>query len=447
MGAGPLTKRARPLRDPPPHAGEGRAGVLDYLPVAVFAALPTIGLVAGPSYTAFVFGLGVLQLIAAVATGRALPRLDRGLFCFAILFAGLAWASTLWSIAPAASRAGALQLTAIFAASLVVLGAGPPSPRVCDPLFRAMGIAFAIGAAVVSIDAATGYRFQGWLSAGTADLATKYNRGADYLVLLAWPVLAWAVARRERAVLALVLASTALALLFAPSATGRVAAAAGLAVLVLAVRSRRVAASGLAAVSLLIAAGTPFLVRALAHDRAALAARFLVTPHLKISGLARLEIWDYMTARLFERPLLGWGLWSAKFVPIGAGEAGRYLYAGLQGNYPHNEWLQLWVETGSLGAAVALVFALFVLVRISRSQASATVPFAYAAFACAMTISLADYDIATDSWWAAIVACGWLFTALGTLPPAASGPADERMQEDDINRRPDTPGPIGRTPR
>jgi O-antigen ligase len=400
------TLKPRSAYDP-----SGRAGVLDYLPVAVFAALPTAGLVAGPSYAPLVFGFGVVELLAAAAVGEALPRLDRGFLLFAILFAGLGWASLLWSIAPQASWRGALQLSAVFAAALVVLGARPPSPRAQGPLFRAAAIAFAVGAVLIGIDAVTGWHLQALFAKDAADIPSKYNRGADYLVLLAWPLFARTAMRSEWAMLALVLVSTALALLFAPSVTGRIAALVGLVVFLLALLSCRIAVSGLAAASALIAVGTPFLVRAIAHQRAQIAAHFLPTPHLRMSGLARLEIWDYMTARIFERPVLGWGLWSAKSVPIGAQRVEHFLYAGLRGNYPHNQWLQFWLETGALGAGIALAFALFVLARIARSQAAAIRPFAYAAFASAMTISLANYDIATDSWWAAIAACAYLFTA------------------------------------
>jgi exopolysaccharide production protein ExoQ len=391
----------------------GRA--LDYLPVAVFAALPSVGLVAGPAYSAVVFGFGMAELLAAAIAGRPWPRLDRGLLLVAVLLCGLSWASALWSIAPAASRHGALQLTAVFAAALVTLGVRPPAPRALDLLFRAATTACAVGAVVIGIDAATGFRLQAWLAAGAADIPTKYNRGAEYLVLIAWPLLAGAALRRDRASFAVVLASTGLALAFAPSATGRIAAAAGLCVLLLVLLSRRLVAAGLAAVSALIAAATPFLLHALAYDRAAIAAHFFVTPHLRVSGLARLEIWDYMTARVLQRPLLGWGLWSAKDVPVSAAETGRYLYAGLQGNYPHNEWLQLWVELGAAGAAVALAFAFLVLRRIDKSLSPALRPFAYAAFASAMTISISNYDVATDSWWAALAACAWLFGALAGI--------------------------------
>ena len=418
MGAGAVKTpaRARPLPDPPPHAGEGRVGVFDWLPVALFAALPTVGLFAGPAYAALVFGFGLAQLLGS-AMGRRMPRPALPLLCFAAAFAALGWASLLWSIAPRATSHGALQLSAVFAAALLVLAAPPPAPRVLDPLCRAAAIAVAIGAAILFLDAATGFHLQALLSRDTADIPAKYNRGADYLAVLLWPVAAWAAARRERAMLALVFLAAGLALFAAPSVTGRVAALVGLGALLFAFLSPRLALGAIAAATALIAAATPFLLHALAQQRGAIAARLLVTPHLKLSGLARLEIWDYMTARIFERPLLGWGLWSAKFVPVGAGQASAYRYAGLGGNYPHDQWLQAWLETGALGAAIALLFALFVLRRIARAPQAAR-PFACAAFAAALTISLSNYDVATDSWWAAIAACAYLFAALAATKPA-----------------------------
>ena len=119
-----------------------------------------------------------------------------------------------------------------------------------------------------------------------------------------------------------------------------------------------------------------------------------------------------MSARVFERPVLGWGLSSSKWVPIRADELSHYLYANAQGIYPHNQWLQLWLETGAVGAALALTLALVALTRIRRLLPLSLQPFGLAAFASALTISLADFEITTDSWWAALVATAYLFAAL-----------------------------------
>ena len=46
-------------------------GVDRWAPVAVFAGLPTLGLVAGPSYSSMIIGLAVVQLLSGWRSGGA----------------------------------------------------------------------------------------------------------------------------------------------------------------------------------------------------------------------------------------------------------------------------------------------------------------------------------------------------------------------------------------
>jgi O-antigen ligase len=129
---------------------------------------------------------------------------------------------------------------------------------------------------------------------------------------------------------------------------------------------------------------------------------------VKMSGIHRLEIWDYMSARILERPLAGWGLGTAIGVPIRPEELATYLYADAGGIYPHNQWIELWLETGFPGVALALALVWLVLSRIGgRWQA-----YALAALASALTASLLNFEITTDSWWAALAASALLFKLL-----------------------------------
>jgi O-antigen ligase len=79
--------------------------------------------------------------------------------------------------------------------------------------------------------------------------------------------------------------------------------------------------------------------------------------------------------------------------------------------YPHNQWLELWVETGALGAAAGLAFALLLLRRISRLAAPLR-PFACAMFVSAVVISNVNFEVTTDSWWAALAASCWLLAVV-----------------------------------
>jgi O-antigen ligase len=333
------------------------------------------------------------------------------------LFLLLCWASAAWSIVPRESVRGALGLTGVLVALLVFHAGRTDRPEVIETLFRVLLVATLVGSALACLDMALGYPLESLVSTKPGvHAATKYNRGFDYLVLIAWPLLAHAWWRRRWwAVCALGLAM-AVMLAATQSLAARVAVAAGVVVLVLAWAAPRL-------IAILLVWGMAVLVAALPAALRLLAARRTeLTRVLKPSGVNRLEIWDYMTARVFEHPLRGWGLLSAKYLPIHPDELARYVYTDARGIYPHNQWLELWVELGALGTALGLVFALLLLHRI-RLLPEALRPFAYAAFTSAMTVASVNYEVVTDSWWCALAACAVLFGILGRLLASATGTA------------------------
>jgi exopolysaccharide production protein ExoQ len=387
-------------------------GADQWLPVVVFAALPTVGVIAGPSYAPMVFGLAIVRLLLGLWQTRRFPAIDRDLAWSAAVFVGLCWLGIAWSIVPGRSLHGAVQMTGIVAAVLIFLGGRPLADRVAGRLFPVLAFTCFLGAAIVCIDTLLFYPLQALLTGRPAlSAATKYNRGVDYLVLIVWPVLAyvWWWHRWQRTLL--LAAGIVAALVLGSSAAGRAAGVTGAVVLVLAFCAPRIVAAGLATGTMLLAIALPFTLRVFAERHTAL------VPYVKPSGIHRLEIWDYMTARVLERPVQGWGILSASAVPIRPEELSSYIYANSQGIYPHNQWLELWVETGALGAAVGLAFAVLVLVRVRRLPETLR-PFAYAAFTSAMTVSCLNFEVTTDSWWAALAASGFLFATLGRFVTA-----------------------------
>lgn len=378
-----------------------------WLPLGVFAALPTLGLLAGPAYSALIIGLAALTLLHDLAARRGLPPIDRPLVVLAGAFVLLCWASAAWSIRPADSLRAALAETGILLAMLAACARRRDPEEYADTVFPVLMEACVIGAAIAAFDLVLGARLESLVSGKPGlEAITKYNRGLDYLTLIAWPALGYAWWRRQWLGFLVLLVAVVIALAVGHSMAGRVAFAAGFVVLVLAALAPRL-------IALALTVGTGAVVIALPLGLRQLAAwRVALTPYVKSSGIQRLQIWDYMTARVLERPLEGWGLASAKSVPIRATELASYVGFDDKGIYPHNQWLQLWVELGALGAAAGLAFAWLVLARIRRLPPPAR-PFALAAFASAMAVAGANYEITTDSWWAALAACAILFGILG----------------------------------
>jgi O-antigen ligase len=224
-------------------------------------------------------------------------------------------------------------------------------------------------------------------------------------------MLACGVAARRRRQVALAALLAVLLALTGRSTTAPLALLCGAAGYGLAVRwplqAERVAAG---AVTLMVVT-LPAWLRVAAEHRALLAA------HIKASGVHRLEIWDYMTARVMERPVLGWGLAAANAVPIRPAELAHYRFVVPQGVYPHQQWLELWLELGAVGALLALALALLVLNRIvllpPRTRA-----FAFAAFAAALAVSFSNFEITTDSWWAALAGTAILLRAAARMEAA-----------------------------
>jgi len=381
-------------------------------PLWVFALLPSAGLVNGALYAPLLFGLGILVTPAGWAAYGARPRADGALLVLAGLFVALGWASIAWSVAPAESARRALQLSLIAGAALLLLAVRPPEGKTAKKLFPVMLAALAAGALIMMADRALGYKLQHLVASKATYAATKYNRGLDYLSLLAWPMLACGVAARRRgrelalaAILALLLAAAG------KSTTAPVAMLVGGAGFALAVLAPRQVTRLAAGTVTLMAITLPVWLRAAAEHRASLAA------YIKASGMHRLEIWDYMTARVAERPVLGWGLAAANAVPIRPAELAHYQFVVPQGVYPHQQWLELWLELGVAGALLALALALLVFSRIDRLPLRIR-PFGFAAFAAALAVSLSNFEITTDSWWAALAGTAFLVRAAARMEAA-----------------------------
>jgi O-antigen ligase len=181
--------------------------------------------------------------------------------------------------------------------------------------------------------------------------ATRLNQIAVWLALLVLPVSAL-LACRGRILLALVAGAGMAATVYVLEDTGaKIALPLGVLVAALLYFRRGAVARTLAALSMLAILTAPLTLPRLAH----LPGVFAAADAFKDSAGHRLLIWSFTGERIAERPLLGWGLDSARAIPGGKDvirPAQNWLPL-----HPHDAALQLWLE---LGAPGAVLFALFV---------------------------------------------------------------------------------------
>ncbi|MEQ8693969.1 MAG: O-antigen ligase family protein [Gammaproteobacteria bacterium] len=351
--------------------------------------------------------------IARLATRGATITIDVPITVLIGAFIVWAGISSLWSVDPSQSLRGTLQFSAISTISIALIVLGRIEEQWKTLVFAVSATSLLVGSLVGLMDMLANYRVHEIITPFIEQWSpTKYNRGLNYLLLLIWPLALWVRHNFGRWRAAVVAAPIAAMSILSLSATARVEMVAGGLIFILAHRAPKWIATILSAITVSAVLLVPALVQLVSQKRSDIA------PFLKKSGLHRMEIWDYMSARIFERPFAGWGFSTAKSVPITNQELSQYTFATDAGIYPHNQWIELWLGSGIVGVAIGLATALVVLHRIAQLS-SGSRPYAYAAFASALVVSSVNFELTTDSWWAALAATAFLFKATENTDEAA----------------------------
>lgn len=389
---------------------------LGHAALAVFFALLPAASVGG--------ALALAVLICAAGAVAFRPALIRQLsekkqIFLALLTAFTIWTvgTTLWSPLPWDDQVPKLI-------AMVPLGSVFVAAATADLRARSLSIAAAIAGAVVlaallAIEARSGMTLN---RAAMPDedpwqLLRHGGRGTTVLLALVWPAVGGLLLMggHWRLTLGLVLVAAAgwLSLQFEQAANAAAFLVGLLAFLAayIAPRQALFATTGAITAWLLVA---PFVAKTL-HRLADGASG------VPFSWAHRTAIWDYVSERILERPVLGHGLEASRAVTDRIIVQERAALAIPV--HPHSASLQVWFETGLIGAliaSVALVVAGFWLARAFASNRSG------AAAACATLASLAavaniSYSLWAEWWVATMFIAAALVGAL-TLPPARPAP-------------------------
>jgi O-antigen ligase len=195
--------------------------------------------------------------------------------------------------------------------------------------------------------------------------------------------------------------------------TPRLALLAGIAVFALVLWFGRAVVKAMAAATAAAILLAPILVATLLRSPALedwLAAK-------SFSGLHRLHIWLFVVRRIEDRPLLGWGLDSARSMP-----GGRDLLLGEQATlplHPHNAALQVWLELGAVGAILMAAIALAIGQAVWRLSDPVARAGAAAVYAAAFVVLSASFGV-WQNWWLAALGIVVALTAAACRWPAHS---------------------------
>lgn len=348
---------------------------------------------------------GLLCLPAVRLSARHLPLLI-------LLAATAAWAalSMLWSVhridevEDATALKLALQVPLYWAAWSGARRAAPEVRRTALLVFAwglaAYGVlllveAFTEGGVYQALRKAIGDPIR-------PDLGRKNIAQGSFALALLWPVaLAGGVRAGAPAWLALPMAAGT-ALLASHFDTDAPALAVGLVLLVggLVLVWPRSAPNALGVAAGLLIVFMPLIVLALrmAH----------LGPKLPLSWSLRADYWGYALARIAEHPFRGWGLDASR-------DFGPHIVL-----HPHNGPLQLWLELGLPGAAMAALAWVFLFRRAARDGRSLVAAATAGSAAVYLLFGCVSFGV-WQEWWLALGALAAVIAALADREEAAQG--------------------------
>lgn len=336
----------------------------------------------------------LLCLAAALAIRPSLLRqaAEKTAWPLWLLLVFVAWAivTSLWSAQPGHAQALKLAILVPFGLMFAASAAAEPTRA----LTRAAGVAaFIVLAGLLTIEALWDLPINRAANPDMppGEVVRNVNRGAVVLLALTWgPAAALLMQRRPIAASALIVVSGLITLSF-DVAANPAAFVAGLGVFALAFQAPRIAVMGVSSALAAWMLAAPFLTPLI------LASQRLVDA-VPESWAHRVGIWNYVCARILEQPWIGHGLDSSRAVTDRIDVRGVEISAVPL--HPHSASLQVWYETGAVGAVLAAL----ALVAGGRALAGAFADNRPAAAAAAATLAALGFIAnvsfgAWQEWW------------------------------------------------
>lgn len=377
---------------------------LSLFTLCLFVAAATLGAFSGGVWAALGIAGALFLYAGAWAIRKRLPKPRPQILAFALIALALSAILNLFSTQPELSWQTWMELATIFLPLSLLSSAAIPKHAAHRHLFEILTLAIMTGALLLGCELALQGPLLSLLHAPDKAVLTRYNRGVSYLVVLAMPVMAALWISKQRWLLAFFIVVLLVPASFTDSRAAKLALILALITVAVAhfwpVLVRRVLT-----LSIILSIAWPFAVQKI------FLAYFGWLSHLPASWRARMEIWDFMSYRILERPLLGWGLGTSHTLSPQKPHGALYIFATGPAAHPHCALIQLWVELGLPGLILGLAFALVTL-RLAACRGAKTAPFALGAWIAGFSLAMITYDLWTDSLWAAFALTALAFGIL-----------------------------------
>lgn len=367
---------------------------------------------------ATVINLALLGLsVLAISVGKKrLPSFPAhpfvAILAFILILAG---SSYFWSIAPAETLRRLPRLGLLFLCGLLALAAvQQATPKIANKAMTLATVAFSIAVAVIAIEINFNYiLYRTFISLFTQTTQSTYvggnviNQPALLIALYLWPV-SLALWLKGYRIISIIFIALAL-VIFTQSRSESVGLAlvCGTLACGLAAMKPRLMKIWFSLAIICLMLAMPFIPQLL---------QSLLQGYEKqiaLSGLHRLEIWNFTIDRILEHPLLGHGLEASRIFEGSHTSEFSVLSRIIPGAsrlplHPHNGFLQIWLELGVAGYGVLGLLCLWIVHKISQLK-GASLAFSTGLFVCGLSL----FSTAFGMWQSWIIAVE--FSCAGAL--------------------------------
>jgi len=363
-------------------------------------ATTTLGAFTGGAWAILGITLALISFLVVWGLDKRIPHLPKVFASFTFLVLAVFALELPLSADLDLSAKMWLRLASVYLPLLLLTSPQVQTRLYSNKFVPLIALSMSLGALLLGLELESGGAFlHMFKKAGSS--VTEYNRGIAHLVILAFPIFAglWNAGGKKSAfVLAALLLFPAS---LSESHTAKLALILGIFCTCAAFYRPLWVRKAIAATCALIL-GWPFYAQYFFSNY------YSAVEKLHASWQHRVEIWDFLSYRIDERPLFGWGLETTHKLDFKEPHGDLYHIALQNAPHAHNFVVQLWVETGLPGLALGFCFMLLTLRKIGKLHTSLQ-PFALGGFVAALTVAMFGFDFWTDALWAAFTLCAFTF--------------------------------------
>lgn len=350
--------------------------------------------------------MAVWAAVVLYRAGIAPWRRLTWLALLSLLILSYAGVSALWAVDGWASILSLLRMAALFAMGLLLMALADARPTLPSPGFdRALWIGITVACAIILVETLSGGLIVPILRSKGPELPEYlFNQAITIVSILGWFAVLFMRARAGVWPAVLLGAVMLAAVGVSGNTSARVALAIGVASLPLFLLGGRPARR----IGMVVIAGAMLAMPVLVSQ---MANRPMIADKIsRVGGSAkhRLVIWDYVTDKVVERPLFGWGYEASRRLEPPGDLATRVKFSRLP-LHPHNAPMQIWLELGLVGALFLTFFVARLFIAVERcpvKEAEKAVLSAMLVTTC--VVASLTYGI-WQNWW---IASLWIIAAL-----------------------------------